>query len=470
MFDTKKLDEYLRALYEKKELPGVSVCLMGPEGIVFEKGYGYRNEDGSLPVDGDTVFGIASMSKSMVALAFCLLEAEGKLSIDDPVYFHYPGFELPGTPRDTVTLRHLMMHTSGLPPIEPLAWSISMNTPGLDNEWSRAARASAKSKMESIEQLVDYIKSCPYELLGSPGEYMSYCNDGYAVLSYAFDNASGTTLESFLKEHVFQPLGMSRSILDVDCAEAREMADGNITSLFEREEGKLVCDDKWSILPPYRGCGLVKSTAKDMAAYYRCLSNDGVHEGKQVWPAGAVRRMIGREFPETEKQVYCLGLTKRLYKGTVICEHGGGLHGVSSNGALLYGEGYGFSVLCNQGDADVEPFTWAMMNAVMGLPLETSQQWLRPIGRAFGEPEALVGTYRGHEEGEPTDVKVYVKDNEPYALLNKEEYKLIYCGGAAFQGYQKAEDAPKMRFEFYIRGGSAWGAKMGSRIFQRVSI
>lgn len=469
MLDLKKLDAHLGALYEQKKLPGVSVCVMGPEGLLFERGYGYRNADGSLPVDGDTVFGIASMSKSMVALALCMLEEEKKLSIDDPVYFHFPSFEIPGTPRDTVTLRHLLMHTSGLPPIEPLEWSIAMNTPARDSEWLRAMRKNAPNKMETIDQVVEYIKNCPYEMLGSPGEYMSYCNDGYGVLSYVVDNASGITLELYLKEKVFAPLGMNRTVLDVDGAQAKAMAGGNITSLFEREDDTLQCDDIWSVLPPYRGCGLVKSTAKDMAAYYRCLSNDGRHENRQILPANAVRRMIGREFPETLRLFYCLGLTKRSFHDHVICEHGGGLHGVSSHGALLYGEGYGFCVLCNQGDMDVEPFTGAMMNAVMGLPLDASHLWLKPANRTFSSPEAIVGTYRGHE-GVPVDVTVYLQDGALRATMNKEEMNLVYCGHALFLGHVRENEPPKARFEFYIRGGSAWGVQVGSRVFQRVSV
>ena len=59
---------------------------------------------------------------------------------------------------------------------------------------------------------------------------------------------------------------MTRTVMDDDCAAARAMAGGNITSLFERgEDGVLSCDDDWSVLPPFRGCAMVKSTARDMA-------------------------------------------------------------------------------------------------------------------------------------------------------------------------------------------------------------
>ena len=67
-------------------------------------------------MDGDTIFGVASMSKSMTALALAMLEEEGKLSLEDPVVRYFPTFQVPGNARDEVTLRHLAMHTSGIPP------------------------------------------------------------------------------------------------------------------------------------------------------------------------------------------------------------------------------------------------------------------------------------------------------------------------------------------------------------------
>lgn len=73
----------------------MSVCIRGPEGILYEKGFGYRSIEHRKPVDADTVFGIASMSKSMTALACCILQAEGKMSLEDPVVKYFPDFHIP---------------------------------------------------------------------------------------------------------------------------------------------------------------------------------------------------------------------------------------------------------------------------------------------------------------------------------------------------------------------------------------
>ena len=83
--DAKALDERIQYLIKKERLPGVTVCVKGPEGTVFEKAYGYKDAALSVAPDMDTMFGIASMSKSITCLALSILEAEGKLSWDDPV-------------------------------------------------------------------------------------------------------------------------------------------------------------------------------------------------------------------------------------------------------------------------------------------------------------------------------------------------------------------------------------------------
>ena len=102
---------------------------------------------------------------------------------------------MPGNPKDSVTIRHLCMHTAGIPPMEPLEWSIAVNTPGRDSDWARQLKKTAPNKMDTIEQIIAYIAEGKYQTLGAPGECMSYSNEGYAVLCYLIDaaarNASG---------------------------------------------------------------------------------------------------------------------------------------------------------------------------------------------------------------------------------------------------------------------------------------
>lgn len=471
--DLKLLDQRLSELYEKSGFPGVAVTLRGPEGLYYTRGFGVRHVDPDEPVDGDTIFVIASMGKGVTAFCLCLLQAEGKCSIDDPVTKYIPQFRIPGAPPQTVTLRHLCMHTSGLPPIQPLEWSITMNSIERESEYTQKIREQSPNKMNTLEQIMDYIAAGDYghpayKILGAPGEYMSYSNEGYAVLSSVVDVVAGMPLEQFLAERVFKPLGMTRSLLDEDASEARKIAGGNITSLCERDDdGKLIWDDNYSVLPPYRGCACIKSTTNDMSRFYQMLADRGMFEGKQVFPAEAVDALIGLEFPLSERPFYCLGLRKRLIGKLAVSEHYGGLHGASTGGACLEG-GYGLSIFCNLGDVDVDSFMWAAYNLIADLPIETTHFRAYPNGEQFAEPEALTGKYL-IEEGLPDYLDICVKDGVLTAVISDDEYPLHYCGGTMFAYY--SSELPGFianTLEFHIRDGKAWGVCRGERFLIRI--
>ena len=464
--NTEELDEYLERLFEKCGYPGMAVCIRGPEGILYDRGFGYRSIEHKKTVDGDTVFGIASMSKSMTALACCILQTEGKLSLDDPVVKYFPDFHIPGAADECVTIRTLAMHRAGIPPMEPLEWSIAMNSIERDTHWYREMLRTAPNKMDRIEQIVDYISAGNYEPLGAPGEYMSYSNEGYALLSYIVDMAAGISLEEFLMERVFKPLGMERTVLDLDCSEAKALAGDNITSLFEREkDGSLVWDDNWSVLPPFRGCACVKSTAKDMTRYYQMLCDGGVWNGRQVIPKEAVELIYGREFPLRQEPFYCMGLYKSLIAGKMMCEHSGGLHGVSTQGGFIEG-GYSVAVLCNEGELEMDEFQWACYNYILGLPLETTHYWAVPSGRIFSHPEMICGDYLS-QEGLPVHCVVSVEDGKLTADYNGQKVNLLYSSECNFIAVDAGKPENRIStFQFYIRNGHAWGVRCGSRIYQ----
>ena len=463
------LHEHLEALFQKRGYSGMAVCIRGPEGVIFEEGFGFRHEGRDLPVDGDTIFGIASRSKSMTALACCILHAEGKLSLDDPITKYFPKLHIAGAPDECVTLKTVAMHRTGLPPLPPLEWSISLNSKEEDSPWHRYMMETAPNKMETIDQLVDYLAEGDFEPLGPPGEYMSYSNDGYALLSYVVDMAAGMTLEEFLDQRIFKPLGMERSVLDEDCSQAKAMAGGNITSLFEKdfETGQLYCDDDWSVLPPFRGCACVKSTADDMSRYYKMLADGGVWEGRQVIPAEAVELMVGREFPLRRQPYYCMGLNKCRIADQAVCYHTGGLHGVSSIGGFTE-SGYSSVVLCNMGDVEMEEFQWVCYNYIMGLPLDTTHRWAEPNGESFSVPEALCGDFLS-KEGMPAHTIVTWEDGQLKADYNGRKTLLLYCGGLVFAAVSEADPSKRIStFQFFLRDGKAKMVRCYNRIYQRV--
>lgn len=466
--DITALEKHLLNMFRERNLSGMAIAIRGPEGIIFQKGFGFRNKERSLAPDENTVFGIASMSKSMTGLACCMLQTEGKLDLNDPIIKYFPSLHIPDIPDELVTIERIALHRAGIPPMEPLEWSIAMNSIERESDWYSYMCKTAPNKMDTIDQIAEYISEGKYPTLGMPGEYMSYSNEGYALLSYVVDQAAGITLEEYLQEKIFNPLQMTRTVLDSDCSEAQALAGGNITALFEEDEnGDWFCDENWSVLPPFRGCACVKSTVSDMTKYYKMIADYGIWEGKQVIPKEAVDLFIGRKYPTREKPYYCMGLEKRLIGGKIVCQHSGGLHGISSYGGSMEG-GYGITVLCNQGDVDVQPFQEACYNFILGQPLDYDNNWAIPCGKEFSAPELLCGDYVAHE-GVPAHTIVKYQNEILGAVYGGTPVDLLYCGDNVFAAVSPEDHKKRIStFRFYFRNGKAWGVKCYTRIYQRV--
>jgi CubicO group peptidase (beta-lactamase class C family) len=465
--NTEALKQALQKKIEEKGCTGVSVCIRGSEGVLFENGFGKRSVKNDLPVLPNTVFGIASLSKSFTALTLCILHAEGVLDLDQPAADFLPDLHIPGVPDELVTLRQLALHRAGIPFNECLDWSIAMNTPGEYYQNDEYLRRTSPYQFDKIEDIIRYIGEGAYPTLGEPGEYMSYCNEAFALLSSIADKVCGKPLEDFLEERIFRPLGMTRSALDLDGSRIEaKVTDGNITNFFsDWPDGKHE-DHQWTVCPPYKGCANMKSTAQDLAKYYLMLASGGVFEGKQIVPAEALDQMFGPRYPLRRKPFYAMGLRKHTVGGHMVCDHGGELHGVAAYGGFVK-DVCGIAVLCNESEWDMEDVLGICYAWVLGLPLEDDYLWTHPSGKTFSRQDYLRGDYVGHL-GEPVHIRVFEKDGQLQADLAGEPCKLEYCEATVFAANSFITGKRITFLRFFIQNGHAWAVKNGSLLFRRV--
>ncbi len=130
-----------------------------------------------------------------------------------------------------------------------------------------------------------------------------------------------------------------------------------------------------------------------MCRYYQMLSSGGALEGRRIIPESCVNRVIGREFPEVPAGTYCFGLIKRLFEDVAICEHSGGLKGVSSRGGFIKNGMFSAVVLTNLSGVDCSPILNAAFNMRLGLPVDASHEWAKPVDELIKKPEVYVGEY-----------------------------------------------------------------------------
>lgn len=185
---SEQTDQLFINLYPANE-PGAAVLIMKDDTIIFEKGYGIADMESLTPIDGNTFFNIASVSKQFSAVALMILAEEGKLSLDDNLKRWFPEFETPFA--QTITLRHLLSHTSGIPDSRDRS------------DWHFVTTATDTQSYQYISNLK--------ELNFEPGSSYEYMNPTYQLMYSIIERASGQSFDIFMKERIFDVAGMENA-------------------------------------------------------------------------------------------------------------------------------------------------------------------------------------------------------------------------------------------------------------------
>jgi len=301
------VDAYLEEALDDTGLPGVSVAVVRDGRVVHTAGYG-RGSDGE-PVTEDTPMRIASLSKSFTAMAVMTLVEEGAVDLDGAVAEQLPGFS-PGDPRaDRITVRHLLDQTSGLS-------DTTVDIADLEDA-------------SSLEEYVSRLDGA--ELAAAPGTRMEYCNANYNVAARLVEAASGERFGDYVREAVFEPLGMEHSALsDADVP----VPDGH-NSLYgfwlPRAERPGFLDDS--------GSGGVISTAADMGRWLTA------HTGGDA-PVGA--ESLQAMYAPSAADDYAMGWSPETAPGGAeLMVHSGNLFTYNAAQGFDPETGYGFAVLSN---------------------------------------------------------------------------------------------------------------------------
>jgi len=190
----KQVDAVFSALISARE-PGAAVLVVKDGRVVFERGYGVADLRSLRSIDSRTSFRLASVSKQFTAAAIMLLVRDGRMSYDDRLTGFFPDFPESGR---AVTIRRLLNHTSGLPDYEDLM-----------------APSETASPVEQIQikdaQVLELLKR-PNALQFPPGTRWKYSNSGYVLLGLVVEKASGLPFGRFLRERIFAPLKMDRTL------------------------------------------------------------------------------------------------------------------------------------------------------------------------------------------------------------------------------------------------------------------
>ncbi len=181
-------DQVLSAAYPADQ-PGAAALVIQNGKVVLRKGYGMANLDLGVPVSPDMVFELGSITKQFTAASILLLQERGQLRVEDDITKYLTDYPTHG---ETITIEHLLTHTSGIPSYTGLP------------EWISRVREDM-----TLQTLIGLFKDKPLEF--KPGEKWAYNNSGYILLGAIIEKVSGKSYEQFVEEEIFARLGMKNS-------------------------------------------------------------------------------------------------------------------------------------------------------------------------------------------------------------------------------------------------------------------
>lgn len=308
----------------KKEFgaPGLSAALVVDDELAWSKGFGLADVENQVPAQADTVYRIASISKPMAATAVMQLAEKGRVNLDDPVQKYVPYFAAKPL---TVTLRHLMTHTSGIRHYKPGEFDM-------------------KEHFDSVEDAIQIFADDP--LLFTPGTLYSYSTYAFNLLAGVVETASGLTFEAYLKENVWGPSEMTSTHLE----HQGEIVPHRARAYLKAGPNGGVANAPFADLSIKWAGGGIISTAEDLARFHIALNT-----GKLLEPETLVEMYTPYTLSDGNVSNYGLGWQIHVdEKDRTWIAHGGGATGGSSY-LLRYPDGkLAVALICNvQGAGDM---------------------------------------------------------------------------------------------------------------------
>ena len=327
----KEIDAYAQKVQTDWNVPGFAVAIVKDDKVVFAKGYGVRELGKNDKVDENTLFAIASNSKSFTTASLAILVDEKKLNWDDKVSKYLPEFQMfDAYVTREMTVRDLVTHRSGL------------DTFSGDLLWYETNYST-----DEILRRVRYLKP-----VSSFRSKFGYQNLMFMMAGKIVEKVSGKSWSEFVTERILTPLGMSRTTTSI-----KNLKD-NYSMPHNESGGKLRVLPLGNVDSAYAAAGLNSSVA-DVAKWLRLQLGRGKFEGKQIfserqsWEMWQPYIMIPvsdatmKFYPTRHYNGYGMGWSVSDYQGRKTVMHGGGLDGMISQTAMMPEENLGLVVLTN---------------------------------------------------------------------------------------------------------------------------
>ncbi len=322
------LQEYVEGVMKKfPVVPGLGIAVVRGDKVIFAQGFGYRNVKAKLPATSQTMFYIASTTKSFTATAAKMLAEEGKLDLDVPIKKYFPNLVLKAPlSTEQISLRDLLTHRSGI------------SNDGINFRTSVTGQYTTD---EIFNLMSNYTKAI------SPA--FEYDNIGYNITGYAMENAIGESWQRNIERKILEPLNMNSTT----CYASKVKANLNFALPYFADNGTF-------IELPYKqdnqmhAAGGMASSAEDLAKWLIVNMNGGKYNGKQVISPASLEEILSPQinqkqtFYKFNRYAYGLGWNIATYNGDKLVHCFGSFPGFRPHLSFMPAHNIGVIVLANE--------------------------------------------------------------------------------------------------------------------------
>lgn len=390
-----KLDEIdgkIIALMNEQAIPGMVVGVVKEGKLAHSKGYGLADVAHQTPMSSETVFRIASISKTFTAVGLMQLWEQGRFDLDDPVNDHLKSLKIkhPDPLAPPVTIRHLLTHRAGIGEGRNIKDLVSMAAgkfPEVENE------ADVPSMGEFVDGL---LLTDAY-----PEQKWAYANNAFGILGVLVEELSGTPFFEYMRANVFERLGMAQTRYTLSEALRAKLATG-----YRLKNGKL---EPTSVkFFPDAGAGSVNSSVEEMALYMAALMNDGENQHGRVLKPETLALMMTPHYRE-HPRLGAMGLSFFLNDedGHRVAGHGGTLDGYESEMLVAPDDKLGVIVWANKNTLGLASLAEGILRDLLDLPPYSEKIPAKGVPMPTHLWNELVGSY-GPPKGFNSNARIWM--------------------------------------------------------------
>ncbi len=328
----KALDGKLKKELDSKRLTSIAYCVVKNDKILYSNALGFADKNNNRLATDATRYLIASISKTITAVALMQLVEQKLISLDDDINQFLPfSVRNPDYPNTKITYRMLLSHTSSI--VDDFQENFEVDCYGKDcpmslEQYFRAVFVSSGKYFSSKNFIND-----------KPGSTEEYSNLGFALVGYLVERISKTPFDIYCKNNIFNPLGMGKT--------EWRLSNTPISELAIPYSSDITNANPHYTFPDYPNGGL-RTTVLDLSKFLRMVIQDGTLNNTQILSQSSMKTMKTRQFGSSEQ---CLSFYYDTMGGRKVLGHNGGEKGVSTEMYYDPSTNIGVIVFNNNDDA-----------------------------------------------------------------------------------------------------------------------